>query len=242
MVGTNETRYGWMDEGFNQYSNILSAADAGGRPFNLDLLGQNYGRVSGNEDEPALMWNANYAGTFYGYQTYNKTSPMFSMLGGIVGDAEMNAALKKYVETWAFKHPSPWDFTFFMNKELGRDLNWFWYYWLFTTERVDGSIKEVAWKGDKAIVTIHQSGEMPSPVVLKVEFSAGTEKIKAMPNAKLADDKTAIVKWNEDVWFNGDRDFKAVLDLGQRKISKITLDPHGRFPDSDTTNNVWISK
>ena len=30
MVGTNETRYGWMDEGFNQYSNILSAADAGG--------------------------------------------------------------------------------------------------------------------------------------------------------------------------------------------------------------------
>lgn len=242
MMGTNETRYGWMDEGFNQYSNILSNADARGRPFSLDRLGQNYGRISGDEDEPMMMWNANYGGTFYGFQTYNKAPLMFSMLGGIVGDDEMNAALKKYVETWKFKHPSPWDFTFFMNKELGRDLNWFWYYWLFTTERVDGSIKEVVSQGDKTRVTVHQAGEMPSPVVLKVEFADGSEKIKAMPNATMADDKTAIVRWDEDVWFNGDRDFQAVLDLGKRKISKITLDPFGRFPDSETKDNVWTGK
>jgi len=242
MMGTNETRYGWMDEGFNQYSNILSNADARGRPFSLDRLGQNYGRISGDEDEPSMMWNANYGGTFYGFQTYNKAPLMFSMLGGIVGDDKMNAALKKYVETWQFKHPSPWDFTFFMNKELGRDLNWFWYYWLFTTERVDGSIKEVVSQGDKTRVTVHQSGEMPSPIVLKVEFADGSEKIKAMPNAIMTDDKTAIVKWDEDVWFNGDRDFQAVLDLGKRKISKITLDPFGRFPDSEPKDNVWASK
>ncbi len=242
MVGTNETRYGWMDEGFNQYSNILSNADARGKPFDLDRMGQNYGRISGNEDEPMMMWNANYGGTFYGFQTYNKVPLMFSMLGGVVGDEAMNAALRKYVETWKFKHPSPWDFTFFMNKELGRDLNWFWYYWLFTTERVDGSIKEVVSQGDKTTVTVHQAGEMPSPVVLKVEFADGSEKIMTMPNAKMIDDKTAIVKWDEDVWFNGDRDFQAVLDLGKRKISKITLDPFGRFPDSETKDNIWTSK
>lgn len=241
MVGTNETRYGWMDEGFNQYSNILSNADARGRPFDLDRLGQSYGRISGNEDEPAMMWNANYGGTFYGFQTYNKTPLMFSMLGGIVGDEAMNAALKKYVDTWKFKHPSPWDFTFFMNKELGRDLNWFWYYWLFTTESVNGSIKEVVSQGDKTRVTVHQAGEMPSPVVLKVEFASGSEKIIAMPNAKMVDEKTAIVRWNEDVWFNGERDFQAVLDFGKRKISKITLDPFGRFPDSNINDNVWTA-
>lgn len=241
MVGTNETRYGWMDEGFNQYSNILSNADARGRPFDLDRLGQSYGRISGNEDEPAMMWNANYGGTFYGFQTYNKTPLMFSMLGGIVGDEAMNAALKKYVDTWKFKHPSPWDFTFFMNKELSRDLNWFWYYWLFTTESVNGSIKEVVSQGDKTRVTVHQAGEMPSPVVLKVEFASGSETIIAMPNAKMVDEKTAIVRWNEDVWFNGDRDFQAVLDFGKRKISKITLDPFGRFPDSNINDNVWTA-
>ncbi len=242
MMGTNETRYGWMDEGFNEYTNVLSDADAAGKPFSIDRLGQSYGNISGNEDEPMLMWNANYGGTFYGFQTYGKTSMMFSMLGGIVGDDAMNAALKKYLETWKFKHPSPWDFTFFMNKELGRDLNWFWYYWLFTTEAVNGSIKNVIAQADKTQVIVHQAGEMPSPVVLKVEFADGSDKIKAMPNAKMIDDKTAIVRWSEDVWFTGDRDFQATLDFGKRPITKITLDPFGRFPDADAKDNVWTGK
>src|SRR6185437_10471463 len=63
-VSNNETWYGWMDEGFNQYSNISSGADAvargiiqprGGRPAPTrftgpamstlyDGLGQAYGR------------------------------------------------------------------------------------------------------------------------------------------------------------------------------------------------------
>jgi hypothetical protein len=50
------------------------------------------------------------------------------------------------------------------------------------------------------------------------------------------------VKWNEDVWFNGDSDFQAALDFGKRPIKKITLDPFRRFPDSDTKDNVWTSK
>ena len=86
MIGTNETRYGWMDEGFNQYSNILSNADAKGKPYSVDGLGQRYGTISGNEDEPPMMWNANYGGPFYGFQTYGKTPLMLSMLGGVVGD------------------------------------------------------------------------------------------------------------------------------------------------------------
>jgi hypothetical protein len=242
MMGTNETRYGWMDEGFNQYSNILSDADAAGKPFSIDNLGQSYGRISGSEDEPMMMWNANYGGEFYGFQTYGKTMLMFSMLGGIVGDDQMNAAVKKYVETWKFKHPSPWDFTFFMNKELGRDLNWFWYYWLFTTESVNGSIRDVVARAEETQITIHQAGEMPSPIVLKVEFADGNEKIKPMLNTTMIDSKTAIVKWSEDVWFNGDRDFQATLDFGKRPIKKITLDPFGRFPDSNTKDNIWTSK
>jgi hypothetical protein len=103
---------------------------------------------------------------------------------------------------------------------LGRNLNWFWYYWLFTTESVNGSIKDVVARGEKTQITIHQAGEMPSPVVLKVEFADGSEKIKSMPNAKMIDDKTAIVKWNEDVWFNGDRDFQATLDFGNAQLRR----------------------
>lgn len=239
MLGTNETRYGWMDEGFNQYMNILSAADAAGKPYSLDGYGQSYGRTSGSEDEAPLMWSANYAGIGYGFQTYQKTPLMLSMLGGIVGDEAVINAMKKYTDTWAYKHPSPWDYMFFMNHALGQNLEWFWYYWLFTTEAVEGSIQNVQTSDGKTSVIVRQDGEMPSPVVLKVEFEGEGSAIKTMTNAKMIDATTAEVTWPVTVWFDGDRTFEAVLDFGDRKIKKITLDPHGRFPDKELGNNVW---
>jgi hypothetical protein len=239
MVGTNETRYAWMDEGFNQYMNILSEADAAGTVASLDGLGQAYGRISGSEDEAPLMWSANDAGSGYGFQTYQKTPLMLSMLGGIVGDDAIIQAMKKYTAAWAYKHPSPWDYMFFMNQELGQNLEWFWYYWLFTTESVEGSIANVSTAGSKTTVTVKQAGQMPSPVVLKVELEPGREEIQAMSNAIVLDDNTVVVTWPVDVWWEGSRTFDAVLDLGRRKIKKITLDPHGRFPDKDVTDNIW---
>lgn len=239
MLGTNETRYGWMDEGFNQYMNILSAADVEAKPYDLDGLGQSYGRISGSEDEAPMMWSANYAGTGYGFQTYAKTPLMLSMLGGIVGDDAVINAMKKYTSTWAFKHPSPWDYMFFMDHELGENLDWFWYYWLFTTESVEGSIQDVKTEKGITTVTVRQDGQMPSPVVLKVEFEEEGPKIKSITNGKMIDEKTMEVTYPVTVWFDGSKTFKASLDLGSRKITKITLDPHGRFPDKDVDDNVW---
>jgi hypothetical protein len=239
MVGNNETRYGWMDEGFNQYMNILSRADADGKEPVLDKIGQFYGRISGNEDEPPMMWNANYAGEMYGFQTYGKTPMMLSMLGGIVGDKEVQRAMSDYTKTWAFKHPSPWDYMFFMQNELGKDLGWFWYYWLFTTDSVDGSIKSVVAKKGRTVVKVHEAGQMPSPVIIKVEFEPGDSGQKPILNAKMIDADTAVFTFPVDVWFDGRRDFEAELELGKRKIKRITFDPDGRFPDSDPSDNVW---
>jgi hypothetical protein len=100
------------------------------------------------------------------------------------------------------------------------------------------SIKEVKTAQGKTTVTVHQAGEMPSPVVLKVEFEAEGPAIKNMSNAKV-DGNTAIVTWPVSVWFDGKRDFDAVLTFGDRKIKKITLDPNGRFPDTEVKDNVW---
>ena len=239
MVGNNETWYGWMDEGFNQYMNILSDADASGVAPRLNRLGQSYGRTSGDENEPPMMWPANNAGSMYGFQTYSKTPLMLSMLGGIVGDSEVQRAMSEYTKAWAFKHPSPWDYIFFMDKTLGRDLGWFWYYWLWTTESVDGSIATVSTSGAKTTVTIRQDGQMPSPVVLKVLFADSGPPLKPMANAKIVDDKTAILTWPVDVWFIGNRTFQATLDFGGRTIDRIVLDPGCRFPDHDPSDNVW---
>jgi hypothetical protein len=239
MLGTNETRYGWMDEGFNQYMNILSRAHRQGQEPNLDGLGQRYGSISGMEDEPPMMWMANYGGPMYGFQTYSKTPLMLSMLGGIVGDEAVQEAMRGYTDAWKFKHPSPWDYVFFMNNALGEDLEWFWYYWLWTTESVDGSIQKVEKKGSRTIVTVHQAGQMPSPVVLKVELEPGSRPVRVSNNMEKLDDNTLIMTWPVDVWLDGSKTFEAELNVGGREIKKITLDPHARFPDGEPGDNVW---
>ena len=239
MVGVNETWYGWMDEGFNQYMNILSEADLDGKPYELDNLGMSYGRISGNDLEPTLMWDENYAGPLYSFAAYGKAPLMLSALGGIVGDTAVWRAMSDYAKAWRFKHPSPWDYAFFMNNALHQDLGWFWNYWLFTTESVDGAIRDVTTSGRRTTVTVRQYGQMPAPVILKVEFAPTGPAIRPMSNSKMADANTAIVTYPVDIWFPGSRTFNAVLDFGARAITRITLDPGGRFPDRDPADNVW---
>jgi hypothetical protein len=251
MVGVNETWYGWMDEGFNQYMNILSDADRDHKPYTLDSLGLSYGRISGNELEPTLMWDENYAGPFYGFVAYGKAPLMLSSLGGVVGDSAVWRAMSDYAKVWRFKHPSPWDYANFMSNALHQDLGWFWNYWLFTTESVDGSIQNVRTSGGRTSVTVRQNGQMPSPVILKVELSPTGSKIKPAGTSRSdvatatlefiewLDPNTALVTYPADVWFAGSRTFVAGLAFGGRTITKITLDPNGRFPDHDASDNVW---
>jgi hypothetical protein len=168
---------------------------------------------------------------------------MLSMLGGIVGDSAVWKAQSDFGKAWMFKHPSPWDYMFSMNNSLkaqaGGDLGWFWYYWLFTTEAVDGSIASVTKSGTKTTVVVREDGQMPSPVVLQVRFAPTGAKITPMANSKMVDSVTAVVTWPVDVWFAGSKTFNATLDFGGRAIEKILFDPGCRFPDHNAADNVW---
>jgi hypothetical protein len=236
-VSNNETWYGFMDEGFNQYMNILSNADYAKNKPVLDGQGQSYGRISGDEQEPPLMWDANYGGPLYGFQAYQKTPLMLSALGGIVGDSAVQRAMSDYAKAWRFKHPSPWDYANFMSRALKQDLGWFWYSWLFTTDAVDGAIQDVATAGGKTTVTVRQDGQMPSPIVLQVQVGAGGA-LKIPANGRKVDDQTVLITYPVDVWFSGARTYKVVVDLG-RPVTKVTLDPGRRFPDRNPSDNVW---
>jgi hypothetical protein len=245
VVANNESWYGWMDEGFNQYANILSALDRG-RTQTLDGLGRSYGRSSGEESEIPMMGNANYGqpgGVGYGFTTYGKTPLMLSSLGGVVGsDTAVQRAQSEFGKAWMFKHPAPWDYMFFMGNALkakpgAGDLGWFWNYWLFTTESNEGSLVCGDLSGARPVVTVKQDGQMPSPIVLRVDFAADGPAIRPMPGSVLTGDRAATLTIPADVWFTGDKTYKAQLNFGARKIEKVTLDPGGRFPDKDATDN-----
>jgi hypothetical protein len=174
--------------------------------------------------------------------TYSKMPLLLSMLGGIVGDSAVWQAQSDWAKAWMWKHPSPWDWMFFMNNALkaraGGDLSWFFNYWLFTTESVDGSIQKMV-QGARPSVTVRQDGQMPSPIVLKVQFVPRGPAIRPMPNSRMIDSVTAIVTWPVSVWFDGSRTYEAQLEFGGRAIEKVVLDPGCRFPDRDPSDNVW---
>jgi hypothetical protein len=245
-VSNNETWYGWMDEGFNQYANILSGADRRGTAPNLDGRGRSYGNSSGDECEIAMMGNANYGqpcGPGYSFTTYGKTPLMLSSLGGVVGsDTAVQRAQSEFGKAWMFKHPSPWDYMFAMSNSLKakpgvNDLSWFWNYWLFTTESNEASLVCGDLSGARPTLTVKQDGQMPSPIILRVDFAADGPPIKPMPGSVMSGDRVATLTVPADVWFTGDKTYKAQLNFGGRKIEKVTLDPGGRFPDKDATDN-----
>ena len=72
--------------------------------------------------------------------------------------------------------------------------------------------------GEATVVTVRQDGQMPSPVVLRVEFAAAGPPPAAMANGVLQDDGTVLVSWPVDVWFDGRRTFAARLQFGPRRI------------------------
>jgi hypothetical protein len=223
MVGSNETRYGWMDEGLNSYMDEAAVA----RINNVALNRQNgagYRRIAGTELEAPMMRLSDYAGPGYGIQAYSKAPIALYALGGIVGDSAVDRAFAEYARAWKYKHATPYDFFFSMNHSLKRNLDWFWHAWFFTTYTVDQSIESVTTSGDQAVITVRDKGDMAMPVIARVEF---------------ADGSSSELTFGAERWFSGSRTMSGSFPLRGKVLRKVTLDPENRFQDLDRSNNVW---
>ncbi len=171
-----------------------------------------------------MMWPADYAGPYYGTQTYSKAPLALYALGGIVGDSAVTRAFAEYAKAWKYKHPTPYDFFFSMNKSLGRNLDWFWYEWFFTTYTFDQGIRSVTTSGDEATVTIHDDGDMVAPIVLKIETTEGNP---------------TLLTYSVEVWFPGSRTIGLKIPLRGNQLKSIKIDPDNRFQDLDKSDNSW---
>jgi hypothetical protein len=221
-VGSNETRYGWMDEGFDNYFDAYAQAAYSRTPVGAPG-GTGYIRIAGTELEAPMMWPTDYAGPNAGTATYSKAPIALYALGAIVGDSAVRRAFAKYAVTWKFKHPTPWDFFMSMNHSLGQNLDWFWYQWFFTTYTVDQAIESVK----DATVLIRDNGDRAMPVILRVEYTDGT---------------SATVTKPANVWFRGNRSVTVAIPSQGKTIKSIALDPENRFQDVNLANNTWTQR
>ena len=224
MVGSNETWYGWQDEGFNDWIDQAAGEDFSHQPLDTMANGEDYRQVAGSEVEPAMMWPSDYAGPLYTLQAYEKAPLALYALGGVVGDSAVHTAFAGYARAWRFKHPTPWDFFQFVDHSVGKDLGWFWNAWWFTTETFDQGIDSVRVAGNAVDLRVVDHSDMAMPIVLRVEFTDGT---------------TALIRRPESVWFAGARAIPIHIALGRKKLRRLVLDPENRFQDLNRTDNVW---
>jgi hypothetical protein len=223
MVGSNETRYGFMDEGFVGYVSAFAVSKISNAPHSPPN-GAGYRRIAGSEIEAPMMWPTAFGGPAANTATYTKAPLALYALGGIVGDSAVKQAFAEYALKWKYKHASPWDFFMSMNRSLGQDLGWFWHGWFFTNYTFDQAIESVRTGDGFAEITVRDKADLAMPVILKLEFESGPAQLVTMP---------------ADAWFGGSRSFVARAPLAGRQLRGVTLDPDNRFQDLDTSNNSW---
>ena len=236
IVGSNERKYAWMDEGFNTFINDGSteAFNKGefkeggffGDPNSSFMVKYTFGdEMDGLYTIPEAIQQENL-----GVVAYMKPAQMLTALRDVVlGKERFDAAFREYINRWAFKHPTPWDFFHTMENVSGEDLGWFWRGWVLNNWKLDQSVKAVKYVKDEATngaeIAIENMEKMVMPVTVLVKEMNGTEHKLNLP---------------VEVWQRG-----AVWQFdvpSTSEIKEVILDPDKKLPDWNRENNTWKKK
>jgi hypothetical protein len=228
VVGSDERRYAWMDEGFNTFINTFSEEgywhrdDSAARQREREL-------VIGIDQTPTaqpIMTPANRYKTSNNLLSlaYVKPSIVLLMLRNkVLGPEVFDSALREYTRRWAFKHPQPSDFFRTVEVVSGRDLAWFWRGFFYTTAALDQTVESVKQEPDgSAQLTLANLGDAVMPVELELGFE---------------DETTERVKLPVEIWYGGNR-YVYAINPG-KTIIRARVNPDGTFPDAMATNDAW---
>jgi hypothetical protein len=232
IVGSNERKYAWMDEGFNQFINSLStkAFNKGefSRTFDPSEPGTDYGVKYNMNDNADGLYNIPdvIQQDRLGSAAYYKPSMMLKVLrSSVLGEERFDAAFREYINRWAFKHPTPWDFFHSMENAGGEDLAWFWRSWVFNNWRLDQSVKGITYVKNTPVngaeITLENLEKMPMPVTVYIKESNGKEHTINLP---------------VEIWQRGPTWTFGVPTTSE--ITDIVLDPDKKLPDWNRTNNT----
>jgi hypothetical protein len=190
LMGSNESLYAWMDEGFTTYASAVVTAylysSHSTIPHDGSYRGYFYLAASGAE-EPMSTHADHFSTNFaYGQASYSKGCVFLGQINYIVGEGVFDRGMLRYYDEWHFKHPNPNDFIRVMEKESGLELDWYKEYWVNSTHQIDYAIADVVKGGKKskdsvAIKANEESYIIQSGKANKKGTTIYIEKIGKMP-------------------------------------------------------------
>ena len=181
-VLTNETEYAWMDEGFVKLFGEMALENKGiTRPDSkiLNTIKIYQGLASTQYDVPLITPSSSINPTYDFATSYAKAVNALYYLIQIMEEKGVQNPIKFFMETWKDKHPTPYDFFFYMNSLAKEDLSWYWKPWFFEFSTPDLAIKDFKTGKKNNQVVIENVGGLPIPAVCKITYKdASTETIK----------------------------------------------------------------
>jgi peptidase M1-like protein len=228
-MGINETKYGFMDEGWATTFELLIGTSEVGKQKAEDLY-KNF-RINGwihdpntPEDLPIIT-----PGTELKYglgnNEYGKPSLSYLALKDMLGDELFKKALHTYMDNWHGKHPIPWDYFNSLSTGSGRNLNWFFNNWFFTNGYIDLSLTKVTKGQGDYKLDVTNIGGFAAPFDVKVAYTDGA---------------TDSFHQTSRCWEKNQKQTVIVIKTA-KTIRSIKLDG-GIFMDADESNNSWTAK
>jgi hypothetical protein len=233
MLGFNERRYPYLDEGINSFSefrywrtkvpdkklaDLFFENDRLGKLLNMNRMP--YGKfyelmyllpARMNLDQPMDLPSEEYSGMNYGGILYQKSALAFSYLLASLGEDTFNTIMQSFFEKWKYKHPDPADLRQAFEEQSTADLSWFFDRLIPTSDKIDYSIQRI--KGDSMLVK--NKGDIASPLAF-----TGIDR-----------QKPVYRRWQKG--FTG----KQWIDLPPEKTQQIVLFDSVWLPEINQKNN-----
>ncbi|MDZ7683620.1 MAG: M1 family aminopeptidase [Fodinibius sp.] len=246
VLATNESRYPWMDEGFTTYASALT----------MDYLFNNgnsenphqgsyrsYFSVIEDGKQEALDTHADHYHTnrAYGAASYSTGAVFLQQLRYIIGGDTFDRGMKRYFDTWKFKHPDGRDFLRVMEQESNMVLDWYYQYFIETTKHIDYGITSVLGEGQTTYVTLKRHKLTPMPIDLMVTYEDGSQEMYYMPLRIMRNTKpkeTDVPRTIKADWPWVNPTYTLEIDAPPADIKKIEIDPSQRLADINRENNV----
>jgi hypothetical protein len=239
IVGSNERRYAFMDEGFNTFIDIYAH-----QAFNNGEFGKKrdseYAPGGGNPadeiiptildpEAPTIMTAADAVPEKYRHpiEYFKPAFGLVLLREQILGNDRFDYAFRNYIHKWAFKHPQPDDFFRSMDNGAGEDLSWFWKGWFYNNLALDlelvGAeyVKNDPKQGLK--VTVMNLEAMAMPFTVEVTMKDGSKQRAQIP----------VEAWLQNKMIN----FTVPTT---QEVSRVVLDPDNALPDINRGNNGFV--
>jgi hypothetical protein len=230
IVGSNERKFGWMDEGLNTFINGLSSSEFNNgeyreRPLDMHMVAK---FLQKPEVEHIMLAADAMREQNIGINLYKKPGIGLDLLRTqILGADRFDYAFKTYIKQWAYKHPTPEDFFRAMENGAGEDLSWFWKGWFMENWKMDQAINSVTASTSENEapgynIEVANLEKLPMPVLLTITLKGG---------------KKDTVKLAVDVWMRNK--VWTVHYPTKEEVVSVVLDADKVFPDVNPANNSW---